>query len=148
MNTLDSPDSIIENVKSNLTNYKVPEEIVALYLYGSILRGKLRSESDIDAAFLPHYKLSEAEALGLISIIEHIFTKIFKCFGIQNEVSVLNMRNKYVSMELLFYIIQIGVCIYEKSQDEHFEFKNFITGEYFDFKPFIHRLRKEKYGFV
>lgn len=140
--------SLIENVQFELKNYKIPEKIIALYIYGSILKGKLRTDSDIDVAFLPHYKVSEAKALELISIIEHIFTSIFRKFGIQNEVSVLNMRGKYVSIELLFNIIQTGVCIYEKSQDEHLEFKNFVIREYFDFKPFLYKLRIEKYGFV
>lgn len=58
------------------------------------------------------------------------------------------MRGKYVSIKLLFNIIQKGRCIYEKSQDEHLEFKNFVTREYFDLKPFLYKLRMEKYGIV
>lgn len=141
-------DVFIEKISSELSNYKIPDEIVALYIYGSILKGKLRTDSDIDVAFLPHYKVSESKALDLISLVEHIFTSIFRKFGIQNEVSVLNMKGKYVSIELLFNVLQTGMCIYEKSQNEHLEFKNFVTKEYFDFKPFLYKLRMEKYGFA
>lgn len=142
------PDELINKIQKELSKQGIPNEIVAIYLYGSILKGKLRAESDIDIAFLPHYKVKEMRALELISQIESIFTKIFKKFGIYNEVSVLNMRGKYVSIELLFTIIRTGMCIYEKSIDEHFEFKNFVMREYLDFKPFLEKLRAEKYGIV
>ncbi|MEM1973813.1 MAG: nucleotidyltransferase domain-containing protein [Thermoplasmata archaeon] len=146
MSNLYSTNSLIENVQFELKDYKIPDEIVTLYIYGSILKGNLRRDSDIDAAFLPHYKVSKSKALELIAIVEHIFTSIFRKFGIQNEVSVLNMRGKYVSIELLFNIIRTGVCVYEKSQDEHFEFKNFVMREYLDFKPFLETLRAKRYG--
>lgn len=139
---------IIDKVKAELVYYEIPEEVVAIYIYGSILRGNLRFESDIDVAFLPSYKIDDMKALELISEIESIFTKIFKKQGIINEVSVLNMRGKFVSIELLFNIIRTGVCIYEKSKDEHLEFKNFVMAEYLDFKPFLEKLRAQRHGII
>lgn len=139
-------ERLTKKITQELQNYRIPHEVVSIYLYGSILRGELRADSDIDVAFLPHFKTSEIQTLELISDIESIFTKIFKKLGIYNEVSVLNMRGKYVSIELLFNIIRTGVCIYEKSQDEHFEFKNFVMREYLDFKPFLETLRAKRYG--
>lgn len=141
-------EEIIEKIPAELAPNDIPTEIEAIYLYGSILKGKLRTESDIDIAILPNHRVDEMKALELISKIESVFTKIFKKFGISNEVSVLNMRSKYVSIELLHNIILNGVCIYEKSEVEHFEFKNFVIREYSDFKPFLKKFRAEKYGII
>ncbi len=63
-------NNFIEKLSYELSNYEIPEEIFALYIYGSILKGNLRTDSDIDVAFLPHYKVSEYEALDLISIVD------------------------------------------------------------------------------
>lgn len=148
MQTIVMQNQLIKRILEELSNYEVPEDIVAIYLYGSILRGKLRVDSDIDIAFLPHFKVDEFRALELISLIESIFTKIFKKIGFLHQISVLNMRGKYVSIELLFNIIRNGVCLYEKSKDEHFEFKNFVMREYLDFKVFLDELREKRYDLV
>lgn len=137
--------NIIENIKEELQKIRLPEEIVAVYLYGSILKGKLRTESDIDVAILPDYKVDEMQALELISKVESLLTKIFKSFGIFKEIGVLNMRGKFVSIELLFDIQMNGVCVYEKSIEQHLEFKNFVAREYFIFKPYLEKLRAQKY---
>jgi predicted nucleotidyltransferase len=139
---------IIEKIPLEISHDDVPDEIVAIYLYGSILKGRLRLESDIDIAILPHYKVNEMKALELISKIESIFTKVFKKFGILNEVSIVNMRGKFVSIELLFNIILHGICVFEKSMDESLEFKNFVMREYLDFRPFLKKFRKEKYELI
>ncbi|MCS7203727.1 MAG: nucleotidyltransferase domain-containing protein [Thermodesulfovibrio sp.] len=131
-----------------LSHHKIPEEIVAIYLYGSAIKRKLRADSDIDIAILPSNKINQIKALELISQIESIFTEIFKKFGFLNKVSVLNMKGKYVSIELLFDIIINGLCIYERIKDEHIEFKNYVMREFMDFKPFLDKLRTERYGIV
>lgn len=143
-----NPEEIIDKVSDELSPYDIPDDIEAIYIYGSILKGRLRAESDIDIAILPNHRVNEMKALELISKTESLFTKIFKKFGISNEVSVLNMRGKYVSIELLYNIILNGLCIYEKNRIEHLEFKNFVIREYLDFKPFLEKLRAKKYGFV
>jgi len=54
----------------------IPEGIVAIYLYGSSVNGKMRAESDIDIAFLPSYKTTVDERLILISKLESIVAKL------------------------------------------------------------------------
>ena len=39
----------------------VAEELTALYLYGSSVKGRLREESDVDIAILPSHKIDEEE---------------------------------------------------------------------------------------
>ncbi len=71
-------EEIIEKIPAELAPNDIPTEIEAIYLYGSILKGKLRTESDIDIAILPNHRVDEMKALELISKIESVFTKIFK----------------------------------------------------------------------
>ena len=50
---------ILRKVKS----MDIPEGVVAIYLYGSSVNGKMREESDIDIAFLPSFKTTLDERL-------------------------------------------------------------------------------------
>lgn len=129
-----------------LEEISMPEGITAIYIYGSILKGKLRSDSDIDIAMLPSYGINNLEKLQLISKIESIFTSFFKSMGHNREVSVLDMRGRYVSLQLLYKIITEGMPVYEKDVLQRLEFENAIKREYFDFKPYLMHLRERKYG--
>ena len=44
---------LLQELKSKTLALCIPEEIVAVYLYGSSITEKLREESDIDIAILP-----------------------------------------------------------------------------------------------
>jgi len=143
-----SRQNIIKALKSGCRKVFIPDGVDAIYIYGSILRGKLRSDSDIDIAMLAHHNIDAIERLGLIACVETIFTDILKSMGFQHEVNVLDMRGKYMSLQLLYEVITKGVCVYEKSDGDRQEFENLIKGEYFDFVPFLMSLRKRKYGFI
>ncbi|MEW6418150.1 MAG: nucleotidyltransferase domain-containing protein [Nitrospirota bacterium] len=138
--------SIIQIFKSNLNNKVVPEEIVAIYIYGSILKGKLRIDSDIDISILASHRVSDIERLQLISITEGIFMSLLKEMGFKKEVSVLDMRGRYVSLKLIYKIITEGMLIYERDKFARMEFENAVKGEYFDFKPYLEYLMKKRYG--
>lgn len=139
---------MIDLLNSKLKGIFTPEGVVAIYIYGSILKGKVREDSDIDIAMLTHHDVDAMERLGLIARIEAIFTSIFKSIGFYHEVRVLDMRSKYVSLQLLYEVITKGACVYEKSHNERREFENIIKGECYDFVPFLMSLRKRKYGFI
>jgi len=139
---------VIKSLKSRLKDISVPEGVSAIYIYGSILRGNIRSDSDIDISMLARHNIDAMERLGLIAHVDAIFTNIFKSIGFHHEVSVLDMKGKYVSLQLLYEVITKGVCVYEKSHEERQEFENAVKGEYFDFVPFLTSLRQRKYGFI
>jgi predicted nucleotidyltransferase len=127
---------IIRKVRLENSSPPIPKEIIALYLYGSLTTGKLREESDIDVAFLPSHKTSEKERLILIAQVEGIIEKLFREAGALREVSVLDLRGKYVSLFLQYKVITEGILIYEKNILERLEFENAVKGEYFDFVPY------------
>ncbi len=124
----------------------MPNDIAAIYLYGSVVKGRLRADSDIDIAMLPFYDVDAFRRLELISKVEGIFTSLLREIGIEREVSILDLRDKYVSLQLQYNIITKGVLVYEKDTSERLEFENAVKREYFDFEPYLRFLREKKYG--
>jgi predicted nucleotidyltransferase len=137
---------IPRKVRSENISRPIPKEIIALYLYGSSVTGKLRNESDIDIAFLPSHKTAEDERLIIIAKVEGMIEKLLREMGISREISVLDLREKYVSVSLQYKVITEGILIYEKDALERLEFENTVKREYFDFVPYLRFLRKRKYG--
>ena len=126
----------------------VAEELAALYLYGSSVKGRLREESDVDIAILPSHKIDEEERLILIAKVEGIIDKLLRGKGTRREISILDLRGKFVPLTLQYKVITEGILLYEKDTLERIEFENTVKGEYFDFKSFLQRLRKKKYGHI
>jgi len=139
-------DEILRNVRSEKISRSVPKEIIAIYLYGSSVTGKLRKESDIDIALLPSYKTTEEKRLITIAQLEGVIEKLLREMGISREISVLDLREKYVSVSLQYKVITEGILIYEKDALERLEFENTVKREYFDFVPYLRFLRKRKDG--
>lgn len=139
---------ISENIKLKLKGFLFPDTIAAVYLYGSIVKGNLRQDSDVDIAILisPHVK--DMEKLKLISKVEGIFTSLVKGIGLHHEVSVLDLTGRYVSYELQYKVITEGISLYTGDMMKKLEFENTVKGEYFDFSPFLQSLRKRKYELV
>jgi len=131
---------------SEIKEIAVPDGIIALYAYGSIVHGKLRNDSDIDIAILPSYDTNDFERLQLLSKGGAIITSALKSMGIRREVSVLDMRGKYVSLQLLYRIITEGKLLYESAHKERIYFEHAIKREYFDFIPYLLFLRKRNHG--
>ncbi|MCX8118894.1 MAG: nucleotidyltransferase domain-containing protein [Desulfobacterota bacterium] len=82
---------------------------VAIYLYGSSVAGRLRAESDIDIAILPSYKATGDERLILISQVEGLIAKLLSQHGIRREISVVNLRDKFLSLSLQYKIVTEGL---------------------------------------
>ena len=139
-------NEILRKVRSENIFRPILKEIVALYLYGSSVTGKLRNESDIDIAFLPSHKTTEEERLIIVAKVEGVIEKLLRKMGVSREISVLDLREKYVSVSLQYKVITEGILIYEKDALERLEFENTVKREYFDFVPYLRYLRKRKYG--
>lgn len=129
-----------------IANNKIPREIETIYLYGSLLKGRIREDSDIDIAILPSFNTRHSLRLELISKIEALFSTIFAKIDIHNEISVVDLMNKYISLALQYNIITTGIALYTNNYSERMEFENFVKGEYFDFAPYLQSLRKRKNG--
>ncbi len=138
----------IRNLMDMQKEFTIPDGVIAIYLYGSSVKGRLREDSDIDIAMLAEHTVEPEKRLVLISELEAIFSKIFKLLGFSQNVNIMDMRSRYSSIELLYGIVTEGLCIYERSREDRLKFENMIKGEYFDFYPFLKYLREKRYGRV
>jgi len=128
--------NLINHLKIQLLEVDFPPEIIAVYIYGSAVKGKMRTDSDLDIGILPVISLKNMDKLILISKIEGIFTSILRKYNLDIEVSVLEMRGRYVPLTLLYKVVVDGVLIYERDSNQRAEFDNVVKREYFDFKTF------------
>lgn len=137
---------IAETIKSSDLSSLLPEEVAAVYLYGSAVKDRLREESDVDIAILPSHRFAEEGKLVLIAKMESIVDKLLRAKGVKREISILDLRGKFVSVTLQYKVITEGVLLHERDPLERIEFENAVKREYFDFVPFLRFLRKKKYG--
>ena len=139
---------LVQKLKSKNLAAFMPEGITAIYLYGSSISGRLREESDIDIAILPLHDTTGEERLVLIAKIEAIVSKILKENGISREVSIADLRGRFIPITLQYRIVTEGILLYERDRVERFEFENAVKREYFDFIPYLEYLREKKYGHI
>lgn len=138
--------STLNVVLSGMKEAPMPDGIAALYAYGSVVRGTFRNDSDIDIAMLPSYTTNDIERLRLMSHGEAIVRSALNKIGMRREVSILDMRGKYISLQLLYHIITEGIVLYQSATAERIFFELAVKREYFDFIPYLFSLRKRKYG--
>lgn len=114
--------------------------IKAIYLFGSLAKGKERSKSDIDLAFVfderfykedPFRALQEAELLG---------AEIGKMMHKAVDVVILNGS----SLSFAYYTVRNGICLYESSAVNRILYEVALDNKYQDFMPFIKELREAK----
>jgi predicted nucleotidyltransferase len=137
---------LLQNLKSKNLAPSIPEEIVAIYLYGSSISERLREESDIDIAILPRHNTTGEERLVLIARIEGIVSKVLREEGIFRQVSIADLRGRFIPISLQYKVITEGILLYEKDAVERSEFENAVKREFFDFIPYLEYLREKKYG--
>jgi hypothetical protein len=58
------------------------------------------------------------------------------------DVTILNSA----SLEMAYEIICGGECLFEIDREERLQYELKVKGMYFDFRPFIHALRRERLG--
>lgn len=137
---------ILDVLREELKKVAVPDGVAALYAYGSIVRDTFRNDSDIDIAMLPSHDTNDMERLRLMSQVEAIIGSALHSQGIHREISVLDMRGKYVSLQLLYNVITRGIVLYQSTSEERISFEHAVTRDYFDFVPYLLSIRKRKYG--
>jgi uncharacterized protein len=139
-------NDIMKLLSSNLKRMLIPDTVEAIYLYGSLVKGRLRTDSDIDIALLLAYGNDDMEKLGIMAEIDALFTSLLREEGFLQEVSVLDLRGNYLSVELQYKVITEGIPVYTKDLLKRLDFENFVKREYFDFSPYLKSLRKRKYA--
>lgn len=96
--------------------------IVAAYIIGSVVSGKINRESDFDLAVVVDSKnhIKEDDIYSLINKIS---------FPRDLDLSVVD---KSSSPLFLFQTIKTGECIYERSEKDKARFEAFVLHNYYD----------------
>ncbi len=123
------------------------EEVVAVFLFGSVVEGTCHILSDIDLAVLFRVDLP-AEAVFRRTL--EIGALMEQALPRPVDVVALNTAN----FQLSFQVLQTGRVIFERDRDERALFTMRVLGRYYDEKPnldyqnsvFLERLRREGLG--
>jgi predicted nucleotidyltransferase len=113
------------------------DSIVAIYLFGSFLRGETEKSSDIDLAFLLDEKAYKSDPIIAMSPAHLIAAKVGMQLDRETDVTILNSA----SLEMAYEVVTSGKCLFELDPDMRMEYELKIKGMYFDFKPFLEKLR-------
>ncbi|MFH1985719.1 MAG: nucleotidyltransferase domain-containing protein [Pseudomonadota bacterium] len=133
--------SIVETISGLIAEaIKRDDQIVATYLFGSSASGTHKQSSDVDLAFLVDERVYASDPVVAISPAYSVATKIAMSLDKETDVTILNGA----SIEMAYEVISSGRCLYEIDQDQRLAYESKIRGLYFDFMPFIEKLRSER----
>jgi len=111
--------------------------IIAVYIFGSILRDPSKKEADIDIAFLLDEKAYKADPVKSIAPAYLAAAQAGLALNRKTDVTILNGA----SLEMAYEIISSGSCILETDSEKRIVYEIAIRGMFFDFKPFLDQIR-------
>jgi predicted nucleotidyltransferase len=124
-------------------NSETPQGLIqAVYLFGSFSRNQQRAESDIDLAFLVAQEKYSIDAFECTAPLHMIAVTVGMALDRVVDVTILNSA----SLEIAYEIVVGGECLFESDSEQRLQYELKIRGMYFDFRPFIWELRKERLG--
>ncbi len=116
----------ISALQQRLSQYP---EIVAAYLFGSVVTGKINPMSDVDVALLLQEQTPFRREL---SIAFDVMSYVQKIFHREGDVKVLN---RIKDLPFLHEVLSKGKLIYERDPGIHRSFVAETVIAYLDFKP-------------
>jgi uncharacterized protein len=136
----------ITSIKNCLIQYidsEAPQgHILVVYMFGSFARNQERAKSDIDLAFLvdpANYRMDAFEATAPAHMVAG---KMGMELDRVVDVTILNSA----SLEIAYEIVAGGLCLFESDPEQRLQYELKIRGMYFDYRPFISELRRERLG--
>jgi predicted nucleotidyltransferase len=136
----------ISKIKNCLSQYLASEaaqgHILVVYLFGSFARHQQRAKSDIDLAFLVDPEKYGIDAFECTAPVHMTAGKMGMELDRVVDVTILNSA----SLEIAYEIVAGGLCLFESDPEQRLQYELKIRGMYFDFRPFIHELRRERLG--
>lgn len=134
-------DVLVQTLRAyfNTNAGRVPE-ILAVYLFGSFARNTAREGSDIDVAFLFDRSFYKSNPYEAFAIAQMMCADASKAVSRTVDAALLNGASLFFAHE----IISTGRCLYEKDPEQRIRYEIALMGQYFDFMPFLRRLRQNK----
>ena len=137
---MEKNSEITDTIQRYIAESQNDGSIVAVYLFGSFLRGETEKGSDVDLAFLLEEKAYRSDPVMTMSPAHLIAAEVGKGFNKETDVIILNSA----SLEIAYEVITSGKCVYESELDLRLEYEIKIRGMYFDFRPFLDDLRARR----
>ena len=110
-----------DTLKANVSRF---DEVVCVYLFGSVARGEAGKLSDIDIAVLLSSSIDTDRLLDLIGAISG-------ALGRDADVSILND----LSLPIQYRVIRDGKLLYSANEQARIGFESRVIDEYLDLKP-------------
>lgn len=130
--------TILQNLINN--NERLHQCIIAVYLFGSVVKGKSHKKSDVDMAFMFDKAFYKKDPFGAVQEAEMLSVKVANEIKKPVDVVVINS----VSLRFAYYILHQGVCVCQRYLSERILYEILIENEYQDYAPFIKELRESK----
>jgi len=137
-------NNLLETIEQKINEYisvskDAKKTIKVVYLFGSVLNPKkFKENSDIDLAFLLDRSFYKQDPFMASSPAYLAATEIGLFLNRQTDVIILNSA----SIEASYQAMTSGNVIYEAHHDLRLEFEATLRGLYFDFMPFLDKLRR------
>ena len=131
---------ITNAIQRYIAESQVDDSIVAVYLFGSCIKGEAEISSDIDLAFLLDEQAYKTDPIDAMSPAHLIAAQVGVKFNKETDVTILNAS----SLEIAYEVVTTGKCLFELDPDMRMEYELKIKGMYFDFKPFLEDLRSKR----
>ena len=114
--------------------------IIAIYLFGSFVKGTERKKSDIDLAFVFNEYFYKEDPFRALQKAELFSLEISRQLQKTVDVVILNST----SLIFAYHVVSKGVCLYESTTVDKILYEIAIQNKYEDFMPFIRELRESK----
>jgi len=119
--------SVIDNLSEKLSLVK---GVRAIYLFGSCLTGKTHKNSDIDICIITDGADETRDGLAKIDYSDKFDVVLFEDLPLQMQFRILK-EGKVLKVNDIEYLWALKIRVMQ---------------EYFDFKPFLVKFYKEKFG--
>lgn len=94
-------------------------DLIAIYLFGSLVQGTTNRKSDIDLAVLPVHPIDSLKRWTLAQDLANLL----KC-----EVDLVDLRKASTVMRM--QVISSGQCLYESNKQERDRFEDYVYSSY------------------
>lgn len=132
-------DFSIKQLNENLQSiFQKEARVAAVYLFGSLVQGKVHPKSDIDLAVL----ISPDKNFGLDDTLN---LEVNITLALKTERYDLVILNN-ASLILRFRVISTGKLIYVANDDFRSEFEEKVMQEYYDFMPRLNDFNREYFS--
>ena len=131
---------IKNELEIGLNNFdSVKRTVDSVYLFGSgVTPGAGKKQSDVDLAFLLDAAAYVADPVAAVAPAYLAAMNLGMSLDIETDVTILNAA----SLEIAYEVVTTGKCLLDNAPDKRMDYEIAIRGMYFDFKPFLEKLRE------